>query len=108
NEGRGNTSLTGGRLNVARAWRERNPGEVTPVVDDFIRQSRRQDPRRRAVMYAVPVLAVVALAVGVLAFQAISEAQRANAARAEADALRLAGDAGGGLGLRAGHGFLLG
>ena len=44
-------------------------------------------------MYAVPILAVVALAVGLLAFQAYSEAQRANAARAEADALRLAGDA---------------
>ena len=88
NEGRGNSNLTGGRLNVARAWRERNPGEVTPVVDDFIRQSRRQATRRQAVMYAVPVLAVVALAVGVLAFQAYSEAQRANAARDEADALR--------------------
>ena len=106
-EGRGNSNLTGGRLSVARAWRERNPGEVTPVVDDFIRQSRRQDTRRRAVMYAVPVLAVVALAVGVLAFQAYSEAQRANAARSEADALRLAGDARSTLDTRPDLGLLL-
>ncbi len=93
NAGRRETALTGGRLAVARAWHERNPAEVTPIVDAYIRSSRRQVRRRQALTFAVPMLAVVALAVGVLAFQAFSEAQRANAARDEADALRIAGDA---------------
>ena len=66
---------------------------MTPVVGDYVNASRRQERRRQALTVAVPILAVVALAVGVLAFQAYNEAQRANAARDEADALRLAGDA---------------
>ena len=105
--GRKESALTGGRLDVARSWRERNKGELTPVVDEFITQSRRQQSRRRALTFAVPILAVVALAVGVLAFQAFSEAQRANAAREEADALRLAGDARANLDSRPDFGLLL-
>jgi conflict system STAND superfamily ATPase/TIR domain-containing protein/WD40 domain-containing protein len=93
NAKRGQSSLAGGQLTDARSWRERNPGDVTPLVDDYINAAVGQARRRQLLTVAVPVLAVVALAVGVLAFQAYSEAQRANTARAEADALRLAGDA---------------
>jgi WD40 repeat protein len=59
----------------------------------YLRAAVSQVWRRRALTLAVPVLAVIALVVGGLAFQAVSEADRANAARAEADALRIAGEA---------------
>ena len=94
------SSLTGGRLDVARSWRERNPGELTPLVDDYLNSSLRQRRRRQALTFAVPVLAVVALAVGVLAFQA-------NASRDESDALRIASDARANLDSRPDLGLLL-
>ena len=94
-------------MDIARSWRERNSGEVTPVVESYISSSVRQVRRRRALTFAVPILAVVTLAVGALAFQAISEAQRANKARDEADALRIAGDARASLDSRPDLGLLL-
>ena len=85
--------LTGGRLAFARDWANRNSEEVTSDIRSYVRTALRQQQRRRFVTVAGPVLAVVAVFVGGLAVLAFSEAQRADAARAEADALRIAGDA---------------
>ena len=91
--GRGQTPLTGGRLNVAGDWAERHPAELSPEMAAYLRAAVNQVRRRRALTIAVPILLVVALVVGGLAIQAVNEAGRANAARAEADALRLVGEA---------------
>ncbi len=91
--GRGQTPLTGGRLNVAGDWAERHPAELSPEMAAYVRAAVSQVRRRRALTIAVPILLVVALVVGGLAIQAVNEAGRANAARAEADALRLVGEA---------------
>ncbi len=91
--GRGQTPLTGGRLNVAGDWAERHPTELGPEMAAYLRAAVNQVRRRRALTIAVPILLVVALVVGGLAIQAVNEAGRANAARTEADALRLVGEA---------------
>ena len=90
---RGEAALTGGRLAFARDWANRNPEEVASDIRSYVRAAILQQQRRRLLTVAVPVLAVVAVVVGGLAVLAFSEAQRADAARAEADALRIAGDA---------------
>jgi hypothetical protein len=104
---RGEAALTGGRLAFARDWANRNPEEVTSDIRSYVRAAIRQQQRRRLLTVAVPVLAVVAVVVGGLAVLAFSEAQRADAARAEADALRIAGDARAALDSRPDLGLLL-
>jgi WD40 repeat protein len=91
--GRGSASLSGGRLTIARDWAERNQADVTPAVRDYLRSAVGQLRRRRALTVAVPILAAIIVVIGGLALRAIAEADRASAARDEADALRIAGDA---------------
>lgn len=91
--GRGQAALTGGRLAVATDWSERHGDELTPEMRDYLRTAVRQVRRRRILTVAVPILLIVSLVVGGLAVRAVSEADRANGARAEADALRLVGEA---------------
>ena len=91
--GGGQTPLTGGRLNIARDWADRHPAERTREMAAYLKAAIGQVRRRRVLTIAVPILLVVALVVGGLAIQAVTEAGRANAARAEADALRFVGEA---------------
>jgi len=91
--GGGQVSLAGGRLGLAREWSERHPAEVTTDIRAYLRTARNQLMLRRVLTFAVPALAIVAIVVGALAVQAIREAQRANAAQTETDALRIAGEA---------------
>jgi hypothetical protein len=82
----GQASLTGGRLEVALDWARRNPGDLTDSVRAYLRKARNDRRRRRLLAIVAPILAVVAVAVGVFAVQA-------NGARRDAEALRLAADA---------------
>ena len=79
-------SLTGGFLDNALDWAKRNPGDVTGPVQAYLDAAKRQRLRRRILVAFVPILASIAIVVGVLALQA-------NDARREAEALRLAADA---------------
>ncbi len=91
--GRGTAVLAGGRLSLARDWSKRHPDEVTQEVHAYVAAAVIQGRLRRVLTVAVPILAGVAVVVGALAFQAIHEADRADTARTQADAFRLAGDA---------------
>ena len=84
--GRGQAPLTGGRLELALDWARRNPGDLTDPVRAYLRVARNQRRRRRLLAVVAPILAVIAVAVGVLAI-------RANDARRGAEALRLTADA---------------
>ena len=84
--GRGQAPLTGGRLESALDWARRNPGDLTDPVRAYLGVARNQRRRRRLLAVVAPILAVIAVAVGVLAI-------RANDARRGAEALRLTADA---------------
>jgi len=79
--GRDNSALLrGSRLDAGLGWTRDYPGDVSPVVDRFLRESRRQRTRSARIRQAVTaVLAVVALTAATTAWFAVRQSHAAQA-----------------------------